>query len=202
MSKEKRAPSTLDRRVVVPKLIGNPDDFLIVAGLAGASKDVGAMTKESANTFLFGGAMGAALMTGLGLALAQPKKRVLVVTGDGELLMSFGALSTIASLQPKNLAILCIDNELHGETGNQHTHTGGNLDLRAVAEGCGFDVAREVRSEAEIADESRALRQSNGPAFVVVKVSGGPPGSYKRNWDAAEKRVVFRNALLGSQGGG
>ena len=100
----------LDRCDAVPALIGRHEDFLIVSGLAGTSRDVAALTQDGAHTYTMAGAMGGACMIGLGLALARPDKRVLVVTGDGELLMNIGALSTIAVLNPANLAIICVDN--------------------------------------------------------------------------------------------
>jgi thiamine pyrophosphate-dependent acetolactate synthase large subunit-like protein len=188
---------SLDRRVAIPKLIGNPDDFLIVAGLAGTAKDIGSLTREAPNTFLFGGAMGGATMAGLGLALAQPKRRVLVATGDGDLLMSLGSLATIAAVAPANLAVLCVDNELYGETGNQRTHTGFATNLAVVAQGCGIPVVHEVATEREIEAAANALRTSNGPVFVLLKVDGGPPPAYSRNWHADETKTAFRRALLG-----
>jgi phosphonopyruvate decarboxylase len=77
---------TLDRRDAVPALIGRHEDFLIVSGLAGTSRDIAALTRDGARTYTMAGAMGGACMIGLGLALARPDRRVLVVTGDGELL--------------------------------------------------------------------------------------------------------------------
>src|SRR5262249_25099920 len=99
----------LDRREALPALIGRHEDFLIVAGLAGAARDIAALTENGANGFAMGGAMGGACMIGLGLALAQRDRRVLVLTGDGELLMNVGALATIALLNPPNLSIICVD---------------------------------------------------------------------------------------------
>lgn len=189
----------MDRREAVPALIGDASDFLIISGLAGAAKDVGAYTKESPNTFLFGGAMGGASMTALALALSQPERRVLLVTGDGEILMSLGSLATIGAMQPKNLSILIIDNELYGETGDQNTHTSYGVSLEGVAQNCGFGNTRSVTSKDQIAEASKLLRQSNGPCFVVVKVAGGLPGSYSRNWHAEETKLAFRKALLGTR---
>ena len=100
----------LDRREAVPKLIGRHEDFLFVTGLAGTARDIAALTRDGAHIYTMAGAMGGACMIGLGLALARPDKRVLVATGDGELLMNLGALATIAVLNPANLAILCVDN--------------------------------------------------------------------------------------------
>src|SRR3954452_3085751 len=81
----------LERGEAVRKLIGRHEDFLIVTGLGGTASDVGSVTGDKAHVFSLGGAMGSACMIGLGIALAQPKKQVLVVTGDGDLLMNVGA---------------------------------------------------------------------------------------------------------------
>lgn len=191
------AHARIDRSEAVPAIIGDPADFLIVSGLAGSAKDIGALTRETPNTFLFGGAMGGALTTALGLALAQPTRRVLVVTGDGDLLMSLGALATIGAMQPSNLAVLCVDNARYQETGDQRTHTSMGVDLAQVATGCGFGVTRDVSTMDAIAEARTALRQSNGPVFVLLRVSEAPPPKYARNWHAQEAKTAFRKALLG-----
>src|SRR5688572_33369330 len=100
---------SLDRNQAVPALVGNPTDFLMIAGLAGTAYELASMTDDGDNLFALGGAMGAALSMGLGLALAQPARRVLVATGDGELLMNVSALATVGIMAPPNLAILCVD---------------------------------------------------------------------------------------------
>ena len=123
MAAETTPSSALDRSAAVPALIGNPDDFLIIAGLAGPAKEIGALTKDGDNAFIFAGAMGGAVTTALGLAIAQPERRVLCVTGDGDLLMSLGALATVGVVQPPNLSIVCVDNALYQETGGQTSHT-------------------------------------------------------------------------------
>jgi len=199
MTSQAKSSSGLDRREAIPKLFGDPKDFLIVAGLAGAAKDIGELTKEAPNSFLFGGAMGGATMTGLGLALAQPGRRVVVATGDGDLLMSLGSLATIGIMKPKNLVIVCVDNELYGETGSQATHTGQGVDLRVVASGCGIPVTHEVTNEAQLAEAARSLRQADGPVFILLKVDGSPPPPYRRNWHAHESKSAFRRALLGKR---
>src|SRR5712692_7174107 len=142
----------LERSEVVPALIGRHEDFLLIAGLGGSARDVGAVTGDGAHVYSLGGAMGAACMVGLGLALARPDKRVLVVTGDGELLMNIGALATIAVLNPLNLAILCVDNGHYGETGWQKSHTSLGVDLEKIAIGCGIKHTRTVDHAADIAD--------------------------------------------------
>ena len=143
------------------------------------------------------GAMGGACMIGLGLALARRDKRVLVVTGDGELLMNLGALATIAVLNPANLAILVVDNGHYGETGYQKSHTSLGVDLEKIAAGSGIKRTLTVATEAEMADGARLIREGNGTAFVLLNVKPDDPPPYKRDLDPASCRVRFRAALLG-----
>jgi len=188
----------LDRREAVPALIGRHEDFLFVTGLAGTARDIAALTHDGAHIYTMAGAMGGAAMIGLGLALARPDKRVLVATGDGELLMNVGALATIAVLNPPNLAIVCVDNGHYGETGYQKSHTSLGVDLEKIAAGCGLRRTRTVSSDADLADGARLLREGNGTAFVVLRVKPDDPPPYKRNMDPAACRVRFRTALLGA----
>ncbi len=184
----------MDRNVAVPALIGNPDDFLIVAGLAGPAKDIGALTD---NAFLFGGAMGGAVMAGLGLALAQPDKKVLCVTGDGDMLMSLGSLATVGVMKPANFSVVCVDNALYQETGGQTSHTGLGVNLAQVAEGCGFAATRDVSEESQIEEASALLRQANGASFVLLRVDATPSPKGIRNLQATETKAAFRERLLG-----
>jgi thiamine pyrophosphate-dependent acetolactate synthase large subunit-like protein len=188
----------LDRCSAVPQLIGRHEDFLIVSGLAGTSRDVAALTSDAAHAYTMAGAMGGAAMIGLGLALARPDRRVLVVTGDGELLMNIGALATIAVVDPANLAILCVDNGHYGETGYQKSHTSLGVDLEKFAIGAGIKATRTIGRDDEIADGARLLRAGNGTAFVVLRVRPTDPPAYKRNMDPAFCRNRFRMALLGA----
>lgn len=187
----------LDRRLAVPALLGDHRDFLIVTGLAGTAKDIAHLSDDGAHVFTMAGAMGAAVSLGLGLALAKPDRRVLVVTGDGELLMNLGALATVAVMRPPNLAVVCVDNGHYGETGGQRSHTSLGVNLEAMAAAAGMPATRTISKEDEIPAASRLLRESNGPAFVVLRVRPGDPPAYKRNMDAAACRVRFRAALLG-----
>jgi thiamine pyrophosphate-dependent acetolactate synthase large subunit-like protein len=190
-------PPVLDRRQAVPALIERPADFLIVAGLAGAAQELCAITEDSPGVFGLGGAMGAAPMMGLGLALAQPRRRVLVATGDGELLMNLGALATIALLNPPNLQIVCVDNGHYGETGNQESHTGLGVRLDTIAVGAGFPVVHTINTEAEMEEGRRLLREGGGLAFILLRVKDGPPLKSKRNLFPHVARDRFRTALLG-----
>jgi thiamine pyrophosphate-dependent acetolactate synthase large subunit-like protein len=185
----------LDRREAVPALLGRHEDFLIVTGLAGTAKDIGALTRDGEHTFTMAGAMGAACMMGLGLALARPDRRVLVITGDGELLMNVGALATIAVMNPANLSIVCVDNGHYGETGYQKSHTSLGVDLEKIAIGSGIKMTRTIGREDEIADGARLLRAGNGTAFVLLRVKPTDPPAFKRNMDPASCRIRFKTAL-------
>jgi phosphonopyruvate decarboxylase len=187
----------LDRRQAVPALIGNHEDFLIIAGLAGTAKDIAAFTRDGAHTYALAGVMGAACSMGLGLALARPDRRVLVITGDGELLMNIGALATIAVMNPPNLSIICVDNGHYGETGYQKSHTSLGVDLEKIAVGAGIKRTRTVTREAEIAEGARLLRDGNGTSFVLLRVKPTDPPSFKRSLDPSLGRLRFRAALPG-----
>jgi len=187
----------LDRCEAVPALVGNPADFLIVTGLAGTARDIAALTRDSAQIYTMAGAMGGAAMIGLGLALARPDKRVLVATGDGEILMNVGALATVAIMNPANFSILVVDNGHYGETGWQKSHTSLGVDLEKIAVGAGIQRTLTVAGEDGLADGARLLREGNGAAFVVLRVAPAEPPSYKRNFDPAACRNRFRSALLG-----
>jgi len=190
--------AVLDRRQAVPALIGRAADFLIVTGLAGTAQELSAMTDCSPGVFANGGAMGAALAMGLGLALAQPKRRVLAITGDGELLMNVGTLATIALQNPRNLAIVCVDNGHYGETGNQDSHTGLGVRLDTIATGSGIPIVHIVNTEADLAEAQRLLRSDDGPCFILLRVKEGPPQKVKRNLVPHLERDKFRAALLGA----
>src|SRR5437667_12092020 len=141
MEEESKVP----RRAAIAPILAERQDTLVVTGLGSPTYDCAAVGDHPLNFYLWG-AMGSAVTVGLGLALAQPKRRVLVVTGDGEMLMGLGALATVGVQQPKNLSVVVIDNERYGETGMQATHTARGVDLAAVAKACGFRSSQLISS--------------------------------------------------------
>ena len=185
----------LDRNHAVPQLVGDPRDFLMIAGLAGTAYELASITNDGDNLFALGGAMGAALSMGLGLALAQPTRRVLVATGDGELLMNVNALATVGIMKPPNLAILCVDNGHYGETGFQKSHTSLGVDLERMAIGAGVSSTMTIEREDQLAAGAKMLRDANSTCFVVVRVSTVDPPKDKLSLDAAANRARFRKAL-------
>jgi thiamine pyrophosphate-dependent acetolactate synthase large subunit-like protein len=138
----------LDRRAAMASLLAERgDDLLVVPGLGSTTWDLAALGENDKDFYMWG-AMGGAAMIGLGLALAQPQRRVVVITGDGEMLMGLGALATIAIKRPPNLAVIVFDNGVYGETGMQPSHTQSGADLVGVAKACGIATCLNVEDEA------------------------------------------------------
>ncbi len=165
------ALQTMDRRQAVAKLLDARDGALVVTGLGSPSYDVHAAGDRDDNYYLWG-AMGSAALVGLGIAQAQPDKRVMVITGDGEQLMAFGSHATIGVAQPKNLDIIVLDNEHFGETGMQPSHTGSGIDHAACAAACGFADTGVLRAPDEVDGLCQKLRQKGaGPRLFVLKVT-------------------------------
>jgi thiamine pyrophosphate-dependent acetolactate synthase large subunit-like protein len=162
--------SKLDRRAVVKRLLANRGDTVAVAGLGAAAYDLAAAGDHDRNFYLWG-AMGGAASIGLGLALAQPDLPVLVVTGDGEMLMGMGSFATVGIHNPRNLAIVVLDNEAYGETGGQETHTAHKTDLAAVAKACGIADAATLTTMDEVDAFARRIgKPGAGTAVAIVKI--------------------------------
>jgi len=183
----------LHRRDVVKKLLEKRGGLLVVAGLGSTAWDITA-AGDSDLSFPLWGAMGQAAMIGLGLALAQPKRRVLVITGDGEMLLGLGALATIGVQQPANLTVAVIDNERYGETGMQATHTASGVDLAAVAKACGFRNSRIVSKNESF---RKIVHQTTGPNFLQIKVVAETLPLALPPHDGVLLKDRFRRALLG-----
>jgi len=193
---------TLHRRDVVNHILHQRGDLLVVAGLGAPAWDVTA-AGDHPLSFPLWGAMGGAAMIGLGLALAQPKRKVLVVTGDGEMLMGLGSLAVIGSHKPRNLSIVVLDNEQYGETGMQDTVTASGVDLAGIAKSAGFTTTMSIKTKSELSLLKNQIykesKTTSGPLFALVKVDPEklplvlPPreGAYLKN--------RFRIALLGTQ---
>jgi thiamine pyrophosphate-dependent acetolactate synthase large subunit-like protein len=162
----------LERRSVVSGLLAARKDAVVVGGLGASTYDIAAAGDHDRNFYLWG-AMGGAVMIGLGVALAQPKLPVVVITGDGEMLMGIGSLATVGLQKPANLTIVVLDNEVYGETGGQASHTATNVDLVGVARACGISDARAIATMADVEAFAPTMQDvSSGPRFVSVKIDG------------------------------
>ncbi len=188
----------LHRRDVVNELLRDRGDILVIAGLGAPNWDVSA-AGDHANNFPLWGAMGAATMMGLGLALAQPKRKVLVITGDGEMLMSIGSLATVAVEKPPNLTIAVLDNERFGETGMQKTHTASGVDLAAMALAAGIRTSQTVRTMDQVSEIRDLVHQGKGPVFALVKIN---PEALVFTLPPADGVILttrFRQSVLGDE---
>ena len=188
------AARTIERRAFVARLLAGVPDALVVTGLGSPAYDAFA-AGDSDRSFYLWGAMGSASSIGLGLALAQPEKSVLVLTGDGEQLMGIGSLATIGAKQPRNLTIVVLDNGHYGETGMQRSHTSLGTDLVAVANGCGIADALAVQSEDQVAQVVERVLARNGPALAQVFIAPTEPPRALPPRDGVFIKNRFRAAL-------
>lgn len=185
----------LERRAAMATLLADRGgDLLVVPGLGSTCWDLAAAGDNDRNFYLWG-AMGGAAMIGLGLALAQPAKRVAVITGDGEMLMGMGALATIGIQQPPNLAIIVFDNGVYGETGMQPSHTQGGVDLLKIATGCGIEPCLDVHDEAGLADLAARLKTLDGTLFARVLIEAIDPPRVLPERDGVVLKRRFRAAI-------
>ncbi|MFZ2736787.1 MAG: thiamine pyrophosphate-dependent enzyme [Burkholderiaceae bacterium] len=188
----------LHRRAVVTRLLSERGDMLVVAGLGAPAWDITA-AGDHPLSFPLWGAMGGAATLGLGLALAQPQRQVLVITGDGEMLMGLGSLAVIGVQRPPNLSIVVLDNERYGETGQQKTHTAHGVDLAAMASAAGFAKTLNVSTSSDLTQLCRAVhaRIKSGPLFAQVKVDPEKLPLVLPPRDVSYLKHRFRTALLG-----
>lgn len=189
-SKQQRA----DRRVFVSRLLAATPEALVITGLGSAAYDVFAAGDRDKNYYLWG-AMGGAAAMGLGLALAQPEKPVVIITGDGEQLMGIGALGTIAVKQPKNLTIVMLDNGHFGETGMQQSHSGLGADLVAVAKGFGIGNAFSVDTLDAVAGIAEGINARKQVTFAQVFIEADEPPRALPPRDGPFIKNRFRTAL-------
>ena len=161
----------LHRRDAVAALLeGRGDELLVVTGLGSPTYDVFAAGDHPGNFYLWG-AMGGAALVAMGLAVAQPDRQVIAVTGDGEQLMGIGGLATIAVRRPKNLSIVVLDNGHYGETGGQLSHSGAGVNLARVAEACGLTEVFEVTDAAGLERARTAIMTpGDGPRLILVRI--------------------------------
>jgi len=184
-----------ERRAAMATLLADrPKNLFVVPGLGSCTWDAYAAGDDDRNFYLWG-AMGGAAMIGLGLALAQPKLRVAVITGDGEMLMGLGSLATIGVQRPPNLAVVVFDNGFYGETGMQASHTQSGVDLCAVAHGCGFPRVLEIKDEAGLRALAGLLASGEGPLFARVPITPEEPPRVLPEKDGVVVKQRVRRAV-------
>lgn len=188
------AAGRASRRAFVSRLLAATPNALVITGLGSAAYDVFAAGDRDRNYYLWG-AMGGASAIGLGLALAQPGKSVVVITGDGELLMGIGSLATIAVKRPLNLTIVVLDNGHYGETGMQRSHSSQGTDLVAVAWGFGIADAFSTGSLEGSDDIAQRIKARAGTVFAQVFIEADEPARALPPRDGPYIKNRFRGAL-------
>jgi len=187
----------LSRRQLVADVLTRRGEALAVAGLGSPAWDLFAAGDAPENFYLWGG-MGLAAPIGLGLALARPERRVLVLTGDGEMMMGVGSLAVIGVEAPGNLSILVLDNESFAETGAQQGLTASGVDLAAIARAASFADAVSVHDAAEARALPKFLFEAPGPVLAVAKIAlTQDPPAYPCK-DGAYLAARFRENLSAS----
>lgn len=184
----------VERRQFVASLLEAVPGALVITGLGSPAYDVFAAGDRDSNFYLWGG-MGGAVAMALGLALAQPSKSVVAITGDGELLMGLGSLATVGAKQPSNLTVVVLDNGHYGETGMQRSHASLGTDLVAVAQGCGIADAIRVQEPEGVAEIARRVVARRGTALAQVLIEASEPPRALPPRDGSHLRNRFRSHL-------
>ena len=184
----------LNRRDAVKSLMAACPEALVIAGLGSSAYDLFAAGDRDLNFYLWG-AMGGAASMGLGLALAQPKKSVLVLTGDGEQLMGLGSLATIGAQQPRNLTVVVLDNGQYGETGMQASHTALGTSLTGVATACGIGWSMDIAEMAALPTLAERINAKQACGVARISISADELPRALPNRDAVFLKNRFRSAL-------
>lgn len=192
----KASEFSLRRREVVEQLLADRGEMLVIAGLGSTAWDITAAGDHDLS-FPLWGAMGGAVAIGIGLAAAQPSRRVMVITGDGDMLMGMGSLATAARMNLDNLSICVFDNEHYGETGMQTTHTASGTNLTVIAAGCGITNTASVETEDQLSPVVPLLREGPGLQFACIKVRAEKLDFVLPPKDGVFLKTRFRRALLG-----
>ncbi|MEE2954766.1 MAG: thiamine pyrophosphate-dependent enzyme [Pseudomonadota bacterium] len=196
MGNKSKSEFALERRAVVHRILRDRGDAAVVTGIGNAVHDVASAGDSEKNMYL-AGVMGGAVMVAFGIALGQLERRVLVITGDGELLAGIGSLTIVGVEKPKNLSIFVIDNEAYGATGNQQTHTGRGVDLVGIAKASGIVNASLITNLSELEKGILSFLQDPGPNFAVVKVGTKSSPRIDAPKDGTYVSRRFRSAMTG-----
>jgi thiamine pyrophosphate-dependent acetolactate synthase large subunit-like protein len=180
----------LTRRLVA-KLKG---EEAVVAGIGNTNFDLWAVAGQRPQNFYMLGSMGLAFPIALGVALAQPKRRVIALEGDGSLLMQLGCLSTIAMLAPKNLSLIVMDNSVYQITGGQPTPSAASTDLIAVAQGCGLAGSTWASDEEDFELLVEASLSATAPMLIAARIDGEPAAATTHR-DPAQIRERFMRGI-------
>ena len=158
-----------NRATLTKELVAKLADEAVIAGIGNTNFDLYAAGHRPQNFYMLG-SMGLACPIALGVALAQPERGVIALEGDGSILMALGCLATVATLRPRNLTIIIMDNGIYQITGRQPTATSGATDIVAVARGAGISASDWIRDEAHFDKLMARCFRDGGPVLLAAKI--------------------------------
>jgi thiamine pyrophosphate-dependent acetolactate synthase large subunit-like protein len=163
----------MNRFELTTSLVARLKDEAVVAGIGNTNFDLWAAGRRPQNFYMLG-SMGLAIPIALGVALAQPRRHVIALEGDGSLLMQLSCLVTIAKLAPKNLTIIVFDNGLYQITGSQRTPADATADYVAVARAAGLSQSAWAADEQDFVRLVDTALARGGPTFIASRIDGKP----------------------------
>lgn len=187
----------IERRQAVRDLLAERGELIVVAGLGSPCYDVRDAGDHPLDFYNWG-AMGSAVMVGLGLALSRPNQPVLVLVGDGEMLMGLASLATLAQHKPANLTLVILDNEEYAETGMQETATACGVDLAAVASACAAPWTKTLQDQNDVPSIREAMHRGDGMKVAVLKIARGDVPRTVPIRDGVAIKMRFRSRLIGA----
>jgi thiamine pyrophosphate-dependent acetolactate synthase large subunit-like protein len=194
LPRDRDAAGVCDRFALISELVDRLHaDEAVVGGIGYTNFDLWAAGHRPQNFYMLG-SMGLAVPIALGVALAQPSRRVIALEGDGSILMQLGALATVATLRPANLTIVVMDNGTYQITGGQKTATATAADIAAIARGAGITDAAWAADEADFATRIDAALAANGPSLIACRITDAKPRATTER-DPARIRDRFMRGL-------
>jgi len=198
VTNQRTSVATLNRAALTRRLVERLEhDEAVIAGIGNANFDLIAAGHRPQNFYMLG-SMGLACPIALGVALAQPRRGVIALEGDGSMLMMLGSLATIANMRPANLTIIVWDNGSYQITGKQPTATAGLTDIVAVARGAGFAASEWVRDAAHFDALIDRRFEAGGPVLLAAKIDD-EPGKGRQARDPPLIRRHFMEGLGASR---
>jgi len=199
MTQSTSGPKVLNRADLTKRLVARLSDEAVVAGIGNTNFDLYAAGHRAQNFYMLG-SMGLACPIALGVALAQPERGVIALEGDGSILMALGCLATIATVKPRNLTIIIMDNGIYQITGKQPTATSLSTDIVAVARGAGIASCAWIHDEAHFDEVMNRRFADGGPVLLAAKIDD-QPGTVQPPRDPALVRNRFMKGLGNDRAG-
>ena len=194
MSKPMRNTKVMNRFDLTSRLVRKlRHEEAVIGGIGNTNFDLWAAGHRPQNFYMLG-SMGLAFPIALGVALAQPDRRIIALEGDGSLLMQLGALSTIATLKPKNLTMIVMDNGIYQITGGQPTPAAGVADVVAIATGSGLANSAWAADEEDFERLVDGSLTASEPSLIAVRIDDKPGVGTTRR-DPVQIRERFMQGL-------